>query len=138
VFWSLRKTMRVFRQRFEPNTLWLVVTNITTCASLLCDVPCRYGEHFQYLHHWELMLWLMRSSLYMYCSYFYCTKPILLLVNGSVGNWQLPIPQYQYCSQCCLTWKNPGCHWALILLYVDFNGCLFMTVLHWIMLLFRF
>lgn len=82
------------------------------------------------LHHWELMLWLTNSSLYVYCSYFYCIEPILLFVNGSVGNRQLPIPQYLCRSQCCLTWKIRGCHWALIFLYVDLNGCLFMTVLH--------
>jgi len=79
------------------------------------------------LHHWEVMLWLMNSSLYMYCSYFYCIESILLFINGSAGNNQLPIPQYLCRGQCCLTWKSRGCHWALILLYVDLNGCLFMT-----------
>jgi hypothetical protein len=28
------------------------------------------------------------------------------------------------------TWKNAGCHWALIPPYMNLNGFLFMAVLH--------
>jgi hypothetical protein len=68
----------------------------------------------------------------------YRMEHILMFINWPVGNRQPSIPQLLCHTECYLSWKNPGCHWALILPYVDLNGHLFMTVLHWIMLVFRF
>jgi hypothetical protein len=60
----------------------------------------------------------------------YCIVPILLFINRSVGNRQLPIPQYVCCSQCCLTWKNPGCHWTLFFfMWILISVCLWLCLI---------
>jgi hypothetical protein len=76
---------------------------------------------------------------------FHCICTVVTVLHGVhplVHKWtsreQADTHSTVLVSQCCLTWKNPGCHWALILPYVNLNGFLFMAVLHWILLVFRF